>query len=174
MFFIFVVMLLMIVAVVLFKPHHRHLLFNEPAEQNTLTVYFCKSHGSNIMTVAVERTPPADKMDKAFLTHAISALLEGPTSDEKQQGYFSEIPTSTRLIAIDALPDRLVVNLSSQYSSGGGSNSMVQRYRQLAKTILAVPHQKPVYVEVAGKSLEVLGGEGLVIHEPIVQDDTLN
>jgi len=173
-FLIFVVLVLTIGAVLWLRPHHHHHAGTEQVAKNALSVYFSKAEGTDMVTVAVIRPLPAQQNDEFLLTTAISDLLKGPTPAEQTAGYFSEIPAGTHLNSVKAYPEKLVIDLSQAYTSGGGSNSMIQRYRQLAKTILAVPQKKPVYVTIEGKSLDILGGEGLVIHEPIINDATVN
>ena len=62
------------------------------------------------------------------------------------------------------------MNLSKEFASGGGSNSIKQRMDQVTKTVLAVEKSKPVFIDVEGKKLEILGGEGLEIPSPLTNE----
>ncbi len=141
-----------------------------PADQNAeeIVIYFSKSRGSeNVTEAVVRKVPPA--REAHAIDFALEQLLSGPNQQESVQGYFSEIPKGTRLLGVVHKPEELRVNLSRQFTSGGGSTSMQQRLAELTKTIRAVEKEIPVYVDVEGEQLEVLGGEGLIVDEPINQ-----
>ncbi|MDX2085244.1 MAG: GerMN domain-containing protein [Candidatus Melainabacteria bacterium] len=137
-----------------------------PIPKNSVTVYFSKLAGNSAATEPVYRParPDADRLELA-----IHALLTGPTVQEVKRGLFSEIPKGTRLIAIRRTPKGIRVNLSSAFASGGGANSMQQRLSEVKQTIRAVEKQKPVFIDVDGAELHVLGGEGLEVPEPVNQ-----
>jgi len=101
------------------------------------------------------------------------ALLKGPTPEEQAKGYFSEIPSKTQLRSITGNAKSYTVDLSTDFAEGGGSNSMTQRVKQLAKTMASVPVKQSIFITVNGQSLTVLGGEGLSVTEPITQDPSV-
>ncbi|MBX2860858.1 MAG: GerMN domain-containing protein [Vampirovibrio sp.] len=136
--------------------------------KDEVVIYFSKAAGSQIQTEPVVRPVP-QASQKNLLDFALFKLLEGPTDEESVHGFFSEIPKGTRLLAVQDLQDQIRVNLSKQFVSGGGSNSIQQRLAELTQTILSVEPKRPVYLDVEGKELKVLGGEGLIVEEPINQ-----
>src|SRR6478672_8323735 len=113
---IFAVLLLMLVAVIMLKPKNG----GPEVITNAIQVYFTKSRGADMTLEAVSRPLPTEKTDSALVNAAISDLLEGPTASEKAKGLFSEIPQGTHILSVKELPDRVIVDLTSQYSSGGG------------------------------------------------------
>lgn len=129
---------------------------------DSVGIYFSKYQGSQSIVESVLRKLPTDaKVDP--LTFAISELLKGPSAEEKAQGFYSEIPKGTRLLGVSKDAKLVQINLSSQFSSGGGSTSVIQRLEELKRTVKAVDTQHEVGVLVEGKPLETLGGEGLEV-----------
>ena len=46
---------------------------------------------------------------------------------------------------------------------------MRQRLSELTGTIRSVERNIPVYVDIEGEQLEILGGEGVIVKEPVNQ-----
>jgi spore germination protein GerM len=129
---------------------------------DSVGIYFSKYQGSQSIVESVLRKLPADtKQDP--LTFAVTELLKGPSAEEKSQGFYSEIPKGTKLLGITKDAKMVQVNLSSQFSTGGGSTSITQRFEELKRTIKAVDTKHEVGILVEGKPLETLGGEGLEV-----------
>jgi spore germination protein GerM len=102
------------------------------------------------------------------LTTALSQLLAGPTPEEKAAGVYTEIPAQTKLLGLDRQSDgKIRINLSKDFLSGGGSTSIQQRLAELRYTVRRVEKEKPVFLDIEGQELKVLGGEGLEVQEPI-------
>lgn len=147
-------------------------LFHQSGQfkSNEVVVFFSKSNGSETVTEGVVRPIPEENRSEISqnpLQYTITQLLIGPSEQESTQGFFSEIPKGTRLLSVANRDNTIRINLSQQFSSGGGSNSMQQRLAELTQTVLAVEKVKPVYVDIEGQELQVLGGEGVMVNEPI-------
>ena len=148
------------------------------AAKEAVIVYFSKSQGNETVTEGVVRPYPGKHTHDEALNLALQQLLKGPSDAESVQGYFSEIPKGTRLIGITRHGDGqgpgqrqgIRVNLSHQFKSGGGAHSMRQRLQELKRTIADVALPEPVYIDIEGVQLDLLGGEGLEVHEPINRD----
>jgi spore germination protein GerM len=139
-------------------------------------VYFVKSKGSEMVSESVNRRvpEPPPKTDAQRLRVTMEALLKGPTPHEADAGYFSEIPHDTRLLGVrETAKGNLILDLSGDFSDGGGSNSMLQRLHQVTRTVATVPQKRAVYLYVNGKLVDTLGGEGVMVQEPITQDPSV-
>ena len=100
------------------------------------------------------------------LKAAITTLLKGPDSKEKAQGIYSEIPQGTNLISLEETPSKVIVNLSGDFEQGGGTDGLYKRLYQLIKTANKNSAQD-VYLYINGKKVEMIGGEGLMINQPL-------
>ena len=65
--------------------------------------------------------------------------------------------------------DEVLVDLSSQYLTGGGSAAVQLKYLQIYKTLKKICPSKDIYLNVEGKSLKTIGGEGLEVTQPITK-----
>lgn len=136
----------------------------KPPETQDVTVYFSKSKGNTSVTEGVVRHMPKD-YPGSTLQYAIEQLVAGPNADESTAGFFSEIPKGTEVISVAENPKthQVDVNLSTEFTSGGGSNSILQRYAELQGTVKANENKRPVSIKINNKLLEVAGGEGLEV-----------
>ena len=101
------------------------------------------------------------------LETTINLLLKGPTIPETKKGIYSEIPANVDLISVRNESKGLIVNLSSNFGNGGGSQSIENRVKQLSKTIKTYSPSKPIYLYINGKEVEYLGGDGVFIKQPL-------
>ncbi|ARV61720.1 spore germination protein [Nostocales cyanobacterium HT-58-2] len=100
------------------------------------------------------------------LEGAFQQLLAGPT--EKTES--TTIPKGTQLLSLKVANDGIHVNLSKEFASGGGSSSMMGRVGQVVYTATALDNNAKVYIDVDGKQLDVLGGEGLELEQPLTRE----
>lgn len=114
---------------------------------------------------ALSRTCDTSSQKSCF-EYAIKELVSAPTKWEKSKGYTSEIPTGTRVLSIRESANTILVDLSSEFESGGGAESTYARVKQIIKTANANT-SVPVYLYVNGKQANVIGGEGIMIKQPL-------
>ncbi|MGN1124882.1 MAG: GerMN domain-containing protein [Candidatus Gastranaerophilaceae bacterium] len=100
---------------------------------------------------------------------AVKALIAGPTPKEKKLGVYTEVPAGTRLISITESPSKAVINLSVDFENGGGTDGLYKRLYQLIKTAKHNSHL-PIYLQLNGKQVDVIGGEGIMINQPLNED----
>lgn len=84
----------------------------------------------------------------------------------------STIPRGTRLLSLQIKPDGIDLNLSQNFTQGGGSASMIYRVAQVLYTATSLDPQAKVYLSVEGKLLDEetpLGGEGLILQQPLTR-----
>ena len=144
-------------------------IFWQVPDQKTVNVYFAKVSGADVVTEAVSR--PYEKPLNA-VEAAMSSLVKGPTVEEEENGYYSEIPKGTEVLALTETPEELTINLSEEFTNGGGSTSMVTRLEQVRKTATDAAAEKDVFLQVEGKPLEILGGEGVEVTQPLEEAPT--
>ena len=105
-------------------------------------------------------------VDGSKVKFAIQALISGPKDKEKANGVYSEIPAGTRIISINETSDKVIINLNSAFENGGGTESLYKRLFQLIKTAKRNT-TKPVYLYINGSKVEYIGGEGIMITQPL-------
>lgn len=93
-------------------------------------------------------------------------LIAGPTKWEKSKGFTSEIPQGTKILSVREGDGNIMIDLSSAFEGGGGAESTYTRVRQVIKTAKANTSQ-PVYLYINGRQADVIGGEGIMIKQPL-------
>ena len=114
---------------------------------------------------AVTRTCDAN-IEKSCFEFAIKELISAPTKWEKSKGFTSEIPSDTKILSIRESSNSIMIDLSSKFESGGGAESTYTRVYQIIKTANANT-TKPAYLYINGKQANVIGGEGIMIKQPL-------
>ena len=105
-------------------------------------------------------------LEKSCFEYAIKELITAPTKWEKSKGFTSEIPPATKILSIREGSQSIMVDLSSAFEGGGGTESTYTRVRQLIKTAKANTNL-PVYLYINGRQADVIGGEGIMIKQPL-------
>ncbi|NJN86382.1 MAG: spore germination protein [Leptolyngbyaceae cyanobacterium SL_7_1] len=135
--------------------------------EETVQVYWLKDTGTEFELVPASITVAADKPDEV-LTMAMEALL---TAEPESADVASTIPPETKLLDLQVKDDGVHVDLSDTFVTGGGSASMVGRLGQVIYTATSLDPTTPVWVSVEGEPLEVLGGEGVLVKQPMTRDE---
>jgi hypothetical protein len=105
-------------------------------------------------------------------TAAMRELLAGPTHGERLgSGIGTAIPRGTRLLGIGIDNGIATVDLSSQFQSGGGSESLQLRLAQVVYTLTQFPTVSKVRFELDGTTVNVLSNQGIVSHYPVGRKD---
>ena len=102
----------------------------------------------------------------AVLKGALEALLAGPTAAEKAAGLVTMVPAGTTLRDVTLSGHVAVVDFSAAFASGGGSLSMTDRLAQVVYTATQFPGVTSVTLKLGGKTIKVLGGEGIMVDHP--------
>lgn len=135
-----------------------------PVEQ-TAQIYWLKDTGDRLELVPNPVTVAAEQPN-AVLQAAFNRLLAGPTDTATVS---STIPEGTKLRGVKIQNDGIHVNLSEEFTTGGGSDSMTGRVAQVLYTATSLQPTAKVWIDVEGKPLEVLGGEGLELDQPLTR-----
>jgi spore germination protein GerM len=143
---------------------------NSPVQQPSpqiekASTYWLEDTGSQIklVPVAVKLEKSASKQES--LETAFNELLAGSQSPAT-----TAIPEGTKLLNLRTDKDGVHLNLSKEFTTGGGSASMTGRLAQIIYTATSADAKSPVWIDVEGKPLEVLGeGEGLIVDQPMTR-----
>lgn len=105
-------------------------------------------------------------IEKSCFNFAIKELISAPTQWEKNKGLSSEIPSNTKILSVREGSNNILIDLSSAFESGGGAESTYIRVHQLIKTSQANTNL-PVFLYINGRQADVIGGEGIMIKQPL-------
>lgn len=131
-----------------------------------VNIYFIgKNEHNEEVYKAVKRVYNKD-VDGSKIKFAVSSLILGPRPEEKQRGVYTEIPSASEIINITEQSDKVVVNLNSAFVNGGGTDSLYKRLYQLIKTA-KLNSTLPVYLYIDGQKADVVGGEGIMLSQPL-------
>jgi len=143
----------------------------KPPEVTTVRAYFfLGSFVDNAGLAPVLREVPKTQ---AVGAAAMKALLAGPNDAELggRPAMYTAIPEGTRFLGLRIDAGIATVNLSREFESGGGSASVLGRLAQVVYTLTQFPTVEGVRFELDGEPVEVFGGQGVVLSEPVGRDD---
>lgn len=130
-----------------------------------VTVYFLGMDKNDTgIFKKVKREVPQGQSKLKF---ALNQLMNGPSQYEKSVGVYSEIPKNVKILGIVESSNKIIIDVSGNIQTGGGADSIYSRMKQFIKTALANSPKKPIYLYIDGKQAEVLGGEGIMISQPL-------
>lgn len=138
-------------------------------EQKQVQVYWIDASGSDIELTPSPIAIEQEKSNKpeAILESAFKRLLAGSPGEELT----SSIPEGTKLNKVNIKEDGIHIDLSKEFTKGGGSASMMGRVAQILHTATSLEPKASVWIEVEGEQLETLGGEGLLLDQPLTRAD---
>jgi spore germination protein GerM len=140
-------------------------LTTQPGNEQSANIYWLRPTEKSLelvpQPVKIAAAQPNQALEAAFKT-----LLAGPTEGSDS----TTIPKGTQLLALKVENNDVHVNLSEDFTSGGGSTSMVGRIGQVVYTATTLNPNAKVYIEVNGKQLDVLGGEGVELQQPLTRE----
>lgn len=131
-----------------------------------VNIYFIgKNEHNEEVYKAVKRVYNKD-VDGSKLKFAVTSLILGPKLEEKQRGVYTEVPSGAEIINITEQQNKVIVNLNSAFVNGGGTDSLYKRLYQLIKTV-NLNSKVPVYLYIDGQQADVVGGEGIMLSQPL-------
>jgi len=139
---------------------------NANVPKSYVSIYFIGQNDNKEEVYKVIKREYNAKTDGTKLNFSIKNLLKGPSAKEKSKGIYSEIPQGTKLISLEEKPDKIIINLSGDFEQGGGTDGLYKRLYQLIKTANKNT-TLDVYLYLNGKQAEVIGGEGIMINQPL-------
>lgn len=134
----------------------------EPAKTKNVKIFILDKSGN---LRSVNRTCDAN-VEKSCFKYAINELVSAPSPWEKSKGFTSEIPSNTKVLSVRESAGNVFIDLSSDFETGGGAESTYYRVKQIIKTANANT-SSPVYLYINGKQANVIGGEGIMLKQPL-------
>jgi len=155
----------------IFKPISQHsntFTIDESAHKQKLYAYWIRATETGIELIPAPVTIAKEQLDKPelMLTAGFQRLLAG---NPIQSGYSSAIPQGTKLLGLKLQDNEVSINLSREFTVGGGSAATIARLGQIIYTASSLDPQTKIRILVEGEPLEVLGGEGLLVEQPITR-----
>ena len=141
--------------------------FNSP--KSYVTVYFVGENANKESVYKIVKRVYNAKKDGTKISYAVKCLLKGPTKSEKAKGIYSEIPQGTKMLSLEQTPEKITINLNDNFEQGGGTDTIYKSLYQLIKTVNKNT-ALDVYLNINGKQVEVLGGDGIMINQPLNDD----
>jgi spore germination protein GerM len=145
--------------------HHLTPQAVQPSVEQTVQVYWLKSTGEPIELISHQIVLKDASQPDKLLEGAFSKLLAGSNNP----AFVSAIPKGTSLRSVKVAEDGIHVDLSREFTTGGGSTSMSARLKQVLYTATSLDPNANVWIDVEGQKLNVLGGEGLEIDQPVTR-----
>lgn len=134
--------------------------------EETVQVYWVNNVNNKVELVPSAIALSEDNKPNQILEGAFKTLLTGPDNPALS----TTIPQGTQLRKIAVEADGVHVDLSEEFTAGGGSTSMTGRVAQVIYTASSLDPAAKVWIDVEGEPLEVLGGEGLMIDQPMTRE----
>lgn len=97
----------------------------------------------------------------AALRQAVNLILSTPP-----ENMTTAVPPGTRLLSLELKDGAVYVNLSREFTTGGGSYAVIYRVAQVIYTASSLNPQAPIYLQIEGQPAPPIAGEGLVIDYP--------
>jgi len=155
------------------QPKKQSVQPTKEADQAKAEIYLLQAKGNKIELVArqvtIDKTAAANKNSEAILAQAFNSLLAESNTAKTNSKFSSSIPKGTKLRSVKVDKDTVTVNLSPEFTTGGGSASMIGRLGQVIYTATSLNPNAKVIIAVDGKRLQTLGGEGLDLSEPLTR-----
>lgn len=133
--------------------------------QKTPQAYWLQDRGAEIQLTASPINVKETEKPEVALTAAMNAVLSEPPA----KNVSSAIPEGTQLRSLKVQPKGIYVDLSKTFTTGGGSLSMSTRLAQVLYTATSLDPKAPVFLSVEGSALKTLGGEGLIVDQPLTR-----
>lgn len=103
---------------------------------------------------------------------ALKQALEELLSQSPNLDPTTTIPQGTRLLNLQTSNSGIYIDLSQEFTQGGGSSSMIYRVAQVLYTASSIEPQASVFLSIEGTPLNdeyPLGGEGLLLDYPLTR-----
>ncbi len=141
----------------------------QPKQEEYVNIFFIGKNENNEEVYRAVKRVYNENVDGSKVKYAITSLVLGPKPAEKASGVYTEIPANTQILGITEKPDKVIINLSSAFATGGGTESVYKRLFQLIKTAKRNT-EKAVFLYIEGQQADVIGGDGIMITQPLSEN----
>jgi spore germination protein GerM len=148
------------------QPNRSNSSENLTSEKVEAQVYWLKVTDNQI-ELAAKPMLIEQAEENVVVEKALQKLLAGT----QEGNYTSTIPEATQLRSVSFQGDGIHIDLSQEFTFGGGSASMIGRVGQVLYTATSLDPEAKVWLEVQGEPLEYLGGEGVYIPQPLTRKE---
>lgn len=139
-----------------------------PSTEGKVKLYYLDENLK--LTPEEGKTPSkAPESQNTSVKRALTRLLASTGKPEEEGKKSSAIPPTTKLLGTSVKPSGIFINLSKEFAEGGGSTSMQARLAQILYTATERNTKAKVWINVEGKKLESLGGEGIEVKQPLTR-----
>jgi spore germination protein GerM len=114
----------------------------------TLSIYLIR----DARLIAAPRTVSADAPTPEA---ALSALFQGPTTQERTDGLETAIPPATQLVRITVLDSVAEIDLTDEFQNPAAPEEVLQRIAQVVWTLAGVPGVMSVRFSIDGDPIAV-------------------
>ena len=135
-------------------------------EEKVVAVSWLDPTDESIELVSNTMTFAKSAKSERVLSAALETLFDSPPPN-----YTTAIPKGTKLLDLTTDKKGIHLNLSREFTSGGGSASMSSRLAQVIYTATSSDLDKPVWISVEGKPLTNLGEEGIIVNQPMTRKE---
>ncbi|MBF2056494.1 MAG: GerMN domain-containing protein [Cyanobacterium sp. T60_A2020_053] len=119
----------------------------------------------DLAMVSLPQKLPFTDNEEELVKGALHRLLNNPDTQ-----FSTAIPDNTELLSLEIREEGIYLDLSAEFTEGGGSASMIARLGQIVYTATSDNPDSLLWLSVEGKPLETLGGEGLLVDQPITRE----
>jgi germination protein M len=99
------------------------------------------------------------------------ALLDGPTSEERDQGLTTAVPPATGLIAVGTFEGVAEVDLSDEFQGPATPEDVLLRVAQVVWTLVALPRVNAVRFSIDGEPISVITDAQVMVDRPVTAPD---
>lgn len=140
----------------------------QPAEFSP-QLYWLEIIDNRILLIPKTTNTAATSPEIALKDTLTQLFTQSPNSE-----LTTTIPQQTHLLGLQISENKIYINLSQDFSQGGGSSSMIYRVAQVLYTATSINPQAQVFLSIEGKPLNEkypLGGEGLILEYPLTRQN---
>lgn len=102
---------------------------------------------------------------------AISALFQGPTTEERTDGLGTAIPPATQLLRITVLDSTAEIDLTDEFQNPAPPEEVLQRIAQVVWTLVGLPGITSVRFAIDGDPIAVPTDLDAAVTEPVTPAD---